>query len=283
YFWCESPDGIPRLATSADGSVPKQVNAYTFDPELFCKLGYPCTFPPGHTWPPKTATDLLIAIGDVDSVCVGDKCYTAEQCSNKRCNHTLAVWELATQGWQDYFELRMTEDRGIGAFTLKPFKEGEVLGWYSGEIKPANDKGSNSDYLMEIDVGEISDPLEWDGSVDASMSYQELNTRKLNDEAAMIDANEKGNWTRFINHSCDPWTSFCVRRVGDTRIMTVEAARDIPAGIELTVSYGVEYYGPETGKICQCGAVNCVGRKQPQNMDDEKKRRVKKSKRVTSP
>ncbi|KAH6957662.1 hypothetical protein BKA56DRAFT_602304 [Ilyonectria sp. MPI-CAGE-AT-0026] len=68
----------------------------------------------------------------------------------------------------------------------------------------------------------------------------------------MIDGRSNGNWTRFINHSCAPYSEFRMRRAGNTRIMAVEAVCDLPADVELTVSYRLDYYGPGTKKVCCC-------------------------------
>jgi hypothetical protein len=172
--------------------------------------------------------------------------------------------------WQDYFELRETSSRGIGVYTKRAFKKGDILGYYAGEVLPDCLNDTNNDYLMDV-------PLDFDYASrrSSSSSWQaasENQARRLStqseassstadlaaDAAVIIDGRRKGNWTRFINHSCDPHAHFKLSRVGDMRIMAVKADKAIPAGVELTVDYGKEYYGPQTKKICQCGTKNCV-------------------------
>jgi hypothetical protein len=173
--------------------------------------------------------------------CIGNTC------EDLSCSHTLSAWKVATSDWEKYFELRMTEHRGIGVYTRHAFRQGAILGWYTGELKTiASMQGSKGDYLMEMEIGEIepSTPLE---SVPVPSVY--------------IDGEHKGNWTRFISHSCAADCVFRIMRVGNTRIMAVEAIRDISRGKELSVDYGKEYYGVTTRKACACGVPECVSRK----------------------
>ena len=59
----------------------------------------------------------------------------------------------------------------------------------------------------------------------------------------VIDATEVGNWSRFINHSCDPnaeTQKWVVK--GEVRI-AVFAIKDIPKGKELTYHYNLDWNG----------------------------------------
>ena len=186
----------------------------------------------------------------------------------------------------------MTPDRGIGVFTKREFERGHVLGFYAGEVMPLVDE-VRGDYLMQVDVGfmpidELSD------EEDSGFGYggdEYLDRRPSFPlqpmESVYIDGGRKGNWTRFINHSCQPYCIFRIGRVGTTRVMIVETVCDVPAGVELTVSYGEEYYGQNTTKVCRCGTANCVGRErwedEGKQMIGEAKARVKKCKRLSPP
>ncbi|CAB1330405.1 unnamed protein product [Coregonus sp. 'balchen'] len=78
------------------------------------------------------------------------------------------------------------------------------------------------------------------------------------DKDRIIDAGPKGNYSRFMNHSCQPncetqkWTVN-----GDTRV-GLFAVCDIPAGTELTFNYNLDCLGNEK-TVCRCGAPNCSG------------------------
>ena len=90
----------------------------------------------------------------------------------------------------------------------------------------------------------------------------------------IIDASDKSNHARFINHSCDPncetqkWTVN-----GETRI-GIFAIKDIPAGTELTFDYRLDSLGNEKKK-CLCGSANCsgyLGERPKQNRDKDKEK-----------
>ncbi|ORX96301.1 hypothetical protein BCR34DRAFT_457438, partial [Clohesyomyces aquaticus] len=248
FVWYKDLDNVKRIATTHGCPDLTYSNTFTFDPAEFAHLPRPSSFPRECTWPPRTATDLFIAVGDECDECVGDKCYTETICHDEFCGHTLPAWERETRAWEEKFELRMTPDRGIGVLTKSAFRRGTVLGYYTGVVRPAL-ATLQSDYLMEMEIGKIPE-------VDKYLSGPLM---KGND-TVIIDGKEKGNWTRFINHHCKPYCTFRIRRVGKVRIMVVETVRDVPAGVELTVDYGAEYYG-QTDLVCMCGAANCVSKK----------------------
>ena len=269
YFWYTSFDGVTRLATSSGtlNEIPRQINDYVFDRAVFANDEYPSTLPAGAFWPPQEVRDLLCAVGSEGKECVGNTCYTNTVCEDHECRHTFEHWKATTQDWQDYFELRRTDDRGIGVYTRRIFKKGCVLGWYAGEIVTSASSHSNNDYLMEMPIGIASAPMssyisdsDYEEQAPALPPSSESSSMEYVAGAGtvMIDASTKGNWTRFINHSCDHYTEFRMRRVGHMRIMAVEAVKDIPAEVELTVSYGEDYYGPNTKKHCYCGTARCV-------------------------
>nr|XP_029512059.1 histone-lysine N-methyltransferase NSD2-like [Oncorhynchus nerka] len=85
-----------------------------------------------------------------------------------------------------------------------------------------------------------------------------LDTDLLGFQDRIIDAGPKGNYSRFMNHSCQPncdtqkWTVN-----GDTRV-GLFAVCDIPAGTELTFNYNLDCLGNEK-TACRCGASNCSG------------------------
>ncbi|CAI8025463.1 Histone-lysine N-methyltransferase SETD2 [Geodia barretti] len=74
----------------------------------------------------------------------------------------------------------------------------------------------------------------------------------------ILDATQKGNNSRFINHSCDPncetqkWTVQGKLRIG---FFTV---RDIQEGEEITFDYQFQRFG-DVAQKCYCGSANCRG------------------------
>lgn len=133
---------------------------------------------------------------------------------------------------EDQVELVEYEDRGIGVRALANFKKRHILDQFVGVILPPL-SNYDSVYPLEHPVDPGSD-----------------------ETVAVISPEYYGNWTRFINHSCNPCTEFARRTVGTHSIMTVEVARDISFGEEITVDYGEQYWGRK-GRVCKCGEPNC--------------------------
>nr|XP_044987435.1 histone-lysine N-methyltransferase NSD3 isoform X2 [Jaculus jaculus] len=124
-------------------------------------------------------------------------------------------------------EIIKTERRGWGLRTKRSIKKGEFVNEYVGEL---------------IDEEECR-----------------LRIRRAHENSdRIIDAGPKGNYSRFMNHSCNPncetqkWTVN-----GDVRV-GLFALCDIPAGMELTFNYNLDCLG--NGRTeCHCGADNCSG------------------------
>jgi len=84
------------------------------------------------------------------------------------------------------------------------------------------------------------------------------------DDDTVIDGNARGNFSRFINHSCEP---NCEAEMEDVRGVTrvfIHALREIAKGEELTYNYGLtldERYTPTLKKqfACHCGSAKCTG------------------------
>ncbi|XP_038950329.1 histone-lysine N-methyltransferase NSD3 isoform X2 [Rattus norvegicus] len=124
-------------------------------------------------------------------------------------------------------EIIKTERRGWGLRTKRSIKKGEFVNEYVGEL---------------IDEEECR-----------------LRIKRAHENSdRIIDAGPKGNYSRFMNHSCNPncetqkWTVN-----GDVRV-GLFALCDIPAGMELTFNYNLDCLG--NGRtVCHCGADNCSG------------------------
>ena len=76
----------------------------------------------------------------------------------------------------------------------------------------------------------------------------------------VIDGARKGNFARYINHSCDP---NCEAVIEENRVY-IDALRTIEAGEELLYDYQYERDGVPQDSwdrlyACDCGAPNCRG------------------------
>ncbi|RWS15021.1 uncharacterized protein B4U79_12280 [Dinothrombium tinctorium] len=113
-------------------------------------------------------------------------------------------------------------------------------------------------FIMEY-VGEVLAPKEFKSRVAKYSKENRVHHYFMalkNDE--IIDATEKGNLTRFVNHSCDPnaetqkWTVNGELRIG------FFAKRNLEIGDEITFDYQFQRYG-EKAQRCYCESSNCRG------------------------
>ncbi|XP_025023827.1 histone-lysine N-methyltransferase NSD3 isoform X2 [Python bivittatus] len=160
--------------------------------------------------------------------CHPQVCPAAERCQN----------QCFTKRLYPEAEIIKTDRRGWGLQTKRNIKKGEFVNEYVGElideeecrlrIKRAHENSVTNFYMLTVTKDRI------------------------------IDAGPKGNYSRFMNHSCNPncetqkWTVN-----GDVRV-GLFALCDIPAGMELTFNYNLDCLG--NGRTeCHCGAENCSG------------------------
>jgi hypothetical protein len=130
--------------------------------------------------------------------------------------------------------------KGWGLITLEKVKKGDVIQEYVGEII---DEATKSERLRNWSNEHPNDPNFYVMSLEAGW---------------YIDAREKGNLSRFINHSCRPNCHLSpVNVAGHTRIAIV-ANVDIDAGEFLSYDY---HFDTKDGDkfVCRCGAPNCRG------------------------
>ena len=226
-------------------------NRYIFDPKHFIHMLYPVTWPPGLPWPPQSLEEVCCAPGQEAGLCHGSDCYNFDNCLQDSCQHSIDEWVSSSGDWRTRFELRETRDRGVGVFAIAPIKRLEILGWYTGDVTPFGLRESH--YKLSLTIGKA--PLLKASASSDENSFYTATTGDAVEEEVTIDAKLRGNWTRFINHSCKANTTFARRRIGATRIMAVRAKQDIAPDTELTIHYGDEYFEDRT---CLCGVENCL-------------------------
>ncbi|XP_058804908.1 histone-lysine N-methyltransferase NSD2-like isoform X2 [Phymastichus coffea] len=185
-----------------------------------------CNCDPSKPNPCAPDSDCLNRI--LMTECSPDACPAGSKCQN----------QFFVQRKYPAMEPVHTDGRGWGLKTLEFISEGQ--------------------FIIEY-VGEIIDEAEYRLRLQQKQERKNDNYYFLTiDNNRMIDAEPKGNLSRFMNHSCLPnsetqkWTVN-----GDTRI-GLFALRDIQAGEELTFNYNLSCDG-ETRKPCLCKAPNCSG------------------------
>ncbi|KAJ7180641.1 hypothetical protein C8R46DRAFT_1070082 [Mycena filopes] len=178
---------------------------------------------PGFAY--DTDTGLLRAhrapIFECNSLCACDD----EKCRNRVVQH----------GRKCHVVLKKTEAKGWGVFASKKILGGTFIGVYAGEFlldSVCNNRGlvydqSGRTYLLDIDFWHLE---------------------KLGIESEYtVDAYHVGNFTRFLNNSCDPNCVLnpCYIEEPDMGkpLLTLFAKRDIAAGEELCFSY--DGYDPD--------------------------------------
>jgi hypothetical protein len=231
YFYVQDGNGFPihRISNSLDrgqGTVyPSLELDITFDP-----TDWPNTLPrpPNYdgSWPPISREDLL---GDVtqDPLCV----YGCRSI----CRHRYDPWlKKQPTSWTNRLAIRDTGNTGYGLYARQDLFSGTILGPYSGAFIP-DDASNESDYLTNIWIGLWSEGNFSEGT---------------------IDALHAGSPMRFINSSCTPNAILEHRTVGmDLRIVIVKLIKNVKAGEQIFLSYGVKYF--TNGRYCRCGEKRC--------------------------
>ena len=156
---------------------------------------------------------------------------------NRVNGHGFSTQEASRRG--ALYVVRRSQIHGRGVFAARPIAAGTRIIEYKGrrisyrlatELYPEEDKRPTHTFLFELD------------------------------EDTVIDAGQRGNAARWINHSCDP---NCEAVEEEGRIF-IEACRAIATGEELGYDYRItleERHSPNEKRRwpCFCGAESCRG------------------------
>jgi len=140
-----------------------------------------------------------------------------------RCN-----CRMETANFNPLVEINNYPGRGNGVRALQCIPAGAIIGEYVGELHP---------------LESLSDPtysLEFSGA---------------QGELALIHCRRYGNWTRYMNHSCNPTAYFHDYTIGDRVRMCIRTVRETNIFEEITVHYGSAYWNE--AMLCRCGEPNC--------------------------
>ncbi|KLO16052.1 SET domain-containing protein [Schizopora paradoxa] len=177
-----------------------------------------------------------------------DACRCSDECMNR----------VVQRGRRCHVKIEKTEKKGWGVFAVKKIPRGTFVGIYSGEVLREEDGEKRGQfytkagrtYLFDIDCWHIG-------------QTENLYT---------IDAYHAGNFTRFLNHSCDPncSISFVYHNDADLSkpLFALFTKKDVALGEELTFSYSGED-DEDLDEVmrnqkplyqdCYCGSKNCRG------------------------
>ncbi|KAF8304969.1 SET domain-containing protein [Clavulina sp. PMI_390] len=135
-----------------------------------------------------------------------------------------------------------TDDRGWGVRPSVALPRGHVLGFFTGQL--VHQRATNSSASKEEDQTYIFD---LDGETDGGLYA--------------VNASKCGNWSRFLNHSCDPNMIAVPVAVDANPIhqlprLVFVAYRDIKPHEELTIDYFPDDV-PGFAPCCRCGSPRC--------------------------
>ncbi|KAK1272504.1 Histone-lysine N-methyltransferase, H3 lysine-9 specific SUVH5 [Acorus gramineus] len=188
----------------------------------------------------------------------GPSCSCPPSCYNRVSQH----------GLKFKLEVFKTERMGWGVRSSMFIPSGSFICEYTGELlmDMEADKRDDDDYLFDIGQNYHDQEL-WEGlpAFTTKASLQDDDG-----PAFTIDAAERGNVGRFINHSCTPnlYAQNILYDHGDERVPHIMffASEDIPPFQELTYhyNYNIGQVRDSDGKIkikdCYCGSIECTGR-----------------------
>jgi len=146
------------------------------------------------------------------------------------------------QASQKRVSLRSSAIHAFGLVALEPAEPGDLIIEYVGELVRAS----------VANIRELRYERGHHGEGIASSYLFRL------DDVMVIDATNRGNLARFINHSCDP---SCVARtmlLNGSRRIVMYAKRHISVGDELTYDYKFPREKDPSKRVrCLCNAPNC--------------------------
>ncbi|KAK2829913.1 hypothetical protein FQN49_007131 [Arthroderma sp. PD_2] len=192
-------------------------------------------WPESKNWSPET-TNLLLHTGYTH---VDGKCGFCQQ-PNHLCWFKNPEEEDGGKINPPFFQLmECNVGGGITVRSLVKIEEGVTLGIFTGKLMPPNFAG-DPDYSLNLT------------SVDSG------------DVIAVISARTNGNWTRFLNHSCEANTKFKPETDDSLPVMTVVTTMRIEPMEEITIDYGDRYFR-DPDWVCCCRMSSC-----PHAQQDEK-------------
>ena len=196
---------------------------------------------------PKSVTedDVLICscVPDpVSGVGCGDECINRDvlvecdpnfcPCGSKCLNQKFQSKKYAK------LDIRRTGKKGHGLFTKQSLRKGEFIIEYVGEVL------HEDEYRARKNRYEAEEKRHY--------YFMTLSSSET------IDAAERGNAGRFLNHSCAPNCETQKWMVNGELCIGIYALEDIAPDEELTFDYNFERYGDNPIK-CYCGTKKCGG------------------------
>lgn len=171
----------------------------------------------------------------------GDRCHnrlSMVECNPKKCQCGHSCKNMAIQnGTMIPLEVFETS-KGFGIKSSQEIKKGEFVIEYIGEI---------------ISEDQFKERLEtmYTGQTHHYGMYLQ--------KGFIIDATQRGNKSRYINHSCSPNCEVEKWLVNGFPRMAIYARTDIPPNEEITYDYHFKPFGGGKHQMCKCLSLDCRG------------------------
>jgi SET domain-containing protein len=183
----------------------------------------------------------------INCKCINNNTQKYECNINCNCQSNVCLNRKASLGITHQLRVEFSPKKGFGVFCGENIKKDSFICSYMGEIV-------NKDLAEKLIEENFKNKKE-NYIIKAKEDYGEMST------VTCIDASNKGNVSRFFNHSCDPNLYLDVVRTNNfIPNISFFALRDIQQNEELTFCYNnrTDESGYEKSyKKCYCGANNC--------------------------
>jgi hypothetical protein len=163
-------------------------------------------------------------------------------------------------------ELYTKEITGTSVRALQDIAKGQILDPYLGEIYPYERQQMPDNSRCRYGTG---DPPGSSYVYTQAVSERHAKRKRSHSESTVtedldrgevtsfaIDSAVKGNWTRYINHSCDPNTEFMEISIGSRKMPMLVAEKEIKFDEEITIFYSQQYFHNQRFP-CRCEAPKC--------------------------
>ncbi|MCJ1250770.1 hypothetical protein MMC30_007998 [Trapelia coarctata] len=233
------PEGRGRLRLPMyEGRAQVNISKNTYRHDLFSDMRFeePPEWPEELDYPSDPSARLE------GTTCINCRSTTTCGCDPRNC-------DIVQEPLMELYHYNKYGARGTGIRTLQKIKKNTVLGEYLGEIVPspaAYPLGPNDEKAFR----DFDTVYAWDLPV-----VSPVNTSKLS--LGTVASGTYGNWTRYVNHSCEPSLKTSFEVIGNKVRILYRALQAIEPFEELTTHYG-DYYFTEA-RVCQCGTDNCEG------------------------
>lgn len=211
-----------------EGEVQINIHTNIYRASAFARSPRPPHWPPSHPYP---ADPTLVRTADLKA-CLHCRSHSPCACTSAFGPATRPpLVELRSYG----------APKGVGVRALQRIPARAVLAEYVGELRPfdyAGDPVYGLDFSLPGAGGEAV--------------------------LATVSAKRVGNWTRFVNHSCDASAVFRTAVWGGRVRVVVQTVREVAVFEELTVDYGSGYW---RGRVCGCGVEGCVSKGEGEGED----------------